>query len=152
MDSFLHNNDIWIITEYAEGGNLTDMVAVALMTEGQIAAVSREIARGLEYLHRRGVIHRNIKSNNVLLSLRGDVKLSTCYCWTQVAQADTFTIIAGFGSYAQLSDPVRSRRTTMVGTPWWMAPEIVTHKEYGSKVDIWSLGIVAIGMYLYIPR
>jgi p21-activated kinase 1 len=88
MDSFLHNNDVWIITEYAEGGNLTDLVTAALMTEGQIAAVSRETAQGLEYLHSRGVIHRNIKSSNILLSLRGDIKLSTCCCWTKMAQAD----------------------------------------------------------------
>ena len=77
IDSFLYKNEIWIVMEYMEGGSLTDVVTENLMTEGQIAAVSREIALGLQHLHKRGVIHRDIKSSNVLLSLTGDVKLST---------------------------------------------------------------------------
>jgi serine/threonine protein kinase len=78
IDSFLHKNDLWVVMEYMEGGSLTDVVTANLMTEGQIAAVSRETAQGLEHLHRHGVIHRDIKSDNVLLSLNGDIKLSEC--------------------------------------------------------------------------
>ena len=84
IDSFLYNNDLWVVMEYMEGGSLTDVVTANLMTEGQIAAVSRETAQGLEHLHRHGVIHRDIKSDNVLLSMVGDIKLSklSLITWT----------------------------------------------------------------------
>ena len=77
IDSFLYKNELWVVMEYMEGGSLTDVVTANLMTEGQIAAVSRETTQGLQHLHKHGVIHRDIKSDNVLLSLTGDIKLST---------------------------------------------------------------------------
>lgn len=77
IDSFLYKNELWVVMEYMEGGSLTDVVTANLMSEGQIAAVSRETCQGLDHLHRHGVIHRDIKSDNVLLSLNGDIKLST---------------------------------------------------------------------------
>ncbi|KAG8743301.1 signal transducing kinase of the PAK [Ceratobasidium sp. 414] len=128
INSFLYKDYIWIVMEYMEGGSLTDLITANLLTEGQIAAVSRETAQGLEYLHHHGVIHRDIKSNNVLLSLQGDIK------------------IANFWSCAQISDLTDLKLSTMVGSPCWMAPEIVSRGEYGPKADVWSLGIVAIEM------
>jgi p21-activated kinase 1 len=77
IDSFLYKNELWVVTEYMEGGSLTDVVTANMMTEGQIAAVSRETAQGLQHLHKHGVIHRNLKGINVLVSLTGDIKLST---------------------------------------------------------------------------
>ena len=149
IDSFIFKNEVWIAMEYMEGGCLTDVICANLMTEGEIAAVSREIAKGLEHLHEYGIIHRDIKSDNVLLSLTGDIKLSTyhgLFFWYDDLTLAASLTLADFGFCGQISDPTKGKRTTMIGTPFWMAPEVVTRKEYGPKVDIWSLGIVAIGM------
>jgi len=154
IDSFLYKNELWVVMEYVEGGTLTDVVTTKLMTEGQIAAVSREIAQGLQHLHEQGIIHRDIKSSHVLLSLTGDVKISMyreSHSCDTISNTHYVTNVVDFGSCAPVSDPAHAKRTTLIGTPYWMAPEVI-RKEYGPKVDIWSLGIMAIGMCPHFSR
>ena len=108
----------------------------------------RKTCKGLAHLHSQAIIHRDIKSDNVLLDARGNVKISkssTRSCSFVSRKMPNKIIVADFGFCAKLTE-AKSKRATMVGTPYWMAPEVVKQKEYGSKVDIWSLGIMAIEM------
>lgn len=129
-DSFKVNNQLWVVMEIMDGGCLTEVLELypqLEMTEPQIAYVCRETLRALNYVHSQNRVHRDIKSDNMLLNSKGEVKL------------------ADFGYAAQLTKG-RRKRETVVGTPYWMAPELIRGHPYETKVDIWSTGIMLMEM------
>ncbi|KAM6369777.1 STE20-like serine/threonine-protein kinase [Pluvialis apricaria] len=134
LDALYWNGQLWILVEFCPGGAV-DAAILELekgLTEEQIRVACKQLLLALQYLHGCKIIHRDVKAGNVLLTLDGDVKL------------------ADFGVSAKNSSTVQ-RRVSFIGTPYWMAPEVVqceTSKEspYGYKADIWSLGITLIEM------
>ncbi|XP_066987131.1 mitogen-activated protein kinase kinase kinase kinase 3 isoform X7 [Macrobrachium rosenbergii] len=127
--SYLRRDKLWICMEFCGGGSLQDIYHITgPLQERHIGYMCRETLRGLEYLHRMGKMHRDIKGANILLTENGDVKL------------------ADFGVSAQITATI-SKRKSFIGTPYWMAPEVAAVERkggYNQLCDIWAVGITAI--------
>jgi len=128
-----HNSEknmLWIVMEYLEGGTLADAVKAYKFSEAHIAYVSREILKGINYLHEQGFAHRDLKSSNVMLSLDGHIKL------------------IDFGLCADFSG---GSRTKMLGSPYWMPPEMILKQPHSLAVDIWSFAVCILELYIGAP-
>jgi len=132
LDSYIVGGSLWVVMELVTGGSLTEIVENIRheLQESQMAAICKATLEGLHYLHTRPhpIIHRDIKSDNILVGLDGAVK------------------ITDFGYGAQLGGGFATERESVVGTTYWMAPEVVTGRKYKTNVDVWSLGIMALEM------
>lgn len=131
LGSYLRGQKLWIAMEFCGGGSIQDIYHITgILSEFQIAYICRETLRGLSYLHKRHIMHRDIKGANILLTDAGDVKL------------------ADFGVSAQITQTL-GKRKSFIGTPYWMAPEVAAVERKGGydvKCDIWAVGITAIEM------
>eukprot|EP01084_Bolivina_argentea_P142534 250391_1 len=132
--SFIKDGNIWLAMEYCGAGSVIDIMRATkkMFNEEEICVVMRETLRGLMYLHSIKLIHRDIKSGNILLNRKGQCKL------------------ADFGVSKAFENTINAAKT-VIGTPYWMAPEVFTEGKYNTKADIWSLGITAIEMAIGKP-
>ncbi|NXM22253.1 PAK3 kinase, partial [Ploceus nigricollis] len=145
--SYLVSEAVWLVLEYLDGGSLAKMVSKKRMAVGHIAAVStlcRECLQGLAFLHANQVIHRDIKSDNILLGRDGSVN-EELFSLVSYLKKCLFFSSADFGLCALLSSEQKKRRS-VVGTACWMAPEVVRREPHSPKVDTWCLGTVGIEM------
>lgn len=132
IKSIKSNKKLYMFLELMDGGSLTKVAQFCDCKEPHIAYFMRELLSALVYIHSQNKIHRDIKTGNVLLNRQGEVKL------------------ADFGYAAEL-DPLKKRRRSFVGTPYWMAPEVIIGKEYSFPVDIWSLGVICYELAIGKP-
>lgn len=150
IDSYVVEEKIlWLVLEYMGRGCLADVLVEyekCPMTSGQIAYVARETLRALQYVHSKGRLHRDIKVSRASPPVVLDCRLTVLLSW----QSDNFLInqkgevkLSDFGHAAQLTQ-AKKKRHTVVGTPYWMAPELIRGEDYDEKVDIWSLGVMVM--------
>jgi len=133
--SAVSDGDIWIILEFCGGGSVSELISASTdrtLPLEFIVTVTAAVVAGLDYLHTKRLLHRDIKCSNILLTEEGAVKL------------------ADFGVCTQLNDTL-AKRNTLIGTPFWMAPEVIKEDSYDFKADIWSLGISVIEMADGVP-
>jgi len=129
-DAYLSHKILWVAMEFMDAGCLTDILEEYdnfKLTESQIAKICQDTLNALSFVHRHHCIHRDIKSDNILINRKGEIKL------------------ADFGFSVQLTKKI-SFRSSVIGTPYWMAPEMIKGEQYDTSVDNWSLGIMMMEM------
>jgi len=124
------SEELWIVMEHIEGGTLSEMIKHQVLYDKQVAWVAREILKALSFLHSFNFAHRDLKSSNIMISMKAQVKL------------------VDFGLCADFSD---GPRREMLGSPFWMPPEMILNKPHSVQVDIWSLGVILLECFFGSP-
>jgi len=124
IKAYIWEDEVSVVMEYMEGGSLSEAVKKFAFSEDHIAYIAREMLKGIQYLHRNNLVHRDLKSGNVMLTTRGELKL------------------IDFGLTVEIS----KCRVHMVGSPFWMPPEMIQCKPHGFPADVWSFAICLIEM------
>jgi len=141
-DAFIieKGKEYWLVIEYMDAKTLFDIVTnynymcTVFPTEAQLARISIEILRGLSYMHSKHILHKDIKSENILFNSKMQIKL------------------ADFGNSTQVDEETgKAESQEAVGTCYWMAPEIINEEEHDGKVDVWSFGVVLFEMITGLP-
>ncbi|KAJ1963915.1 kinase that interacts with cdc31p [Dipsacomyces acuminosporus] len=131
--SFIESSRMWIVMEYASGGSIHKLMQAGPIEEKYIATIMHGVLLALDYLHTSGIMHRDIKAANILVTEAGVVQLCDFGVARQVMQAS-------------------AKSYSFVGTPYWMAPEVIQKGSvYDFKADIWSLGITAYEIVTGVP-
>lgn len=143
--SFLKGSDLWIIMEFCSGGSCADLLKPGLIPEEYITIIIRELLMGLDYLHGDKKLHRDIKGEplNEAMLIMQNANTSNVIAANVLLGANGQVKLADFGVSGQLSATM-TKKNTFVGTPFWMAPEVIKQSGYDHKADIWSLGITAL--------
>lgn len=133
FETFLMGSDMWVVLEYCGGGSCGDLLRVfKRLGEGAVAFIAERALRGLQYLHSNNLVHRDVKLQNLLITSDGEVKLGDFGVSAEV----TFT---------------RTKRKTLVGTPHWIAPEVILGNPYNTRADIWLFGITVYELLCGAP-
>ncbi|KAK6332825.1 hypothetical protein TWF696_002847 [Orbilia brochopaga] len=124
--AFMKGQQLWVIMDYCSGGSVRTLMKPGRIMEKYLTIIVRETVSALNFIHKLNIIHRDVKAANILVANDGRVQL------------------CDFGVSAIMQNP-HTKRSTFVGTPWWMAPEVILEREqYDTKADIWSLGITIL--------
>jgi serine/threonine kinase 3 len=137
----VNEDKLWILMEFCEAGSIKDIMHVAQtsLEEDQIAYIFRQALIGLDYLHQKRIIHRDIKAANILMNFEGNIKIAD------------FGVSTNMDTLHNTANRTANGGLGLVGTPFWMAPEVLGQRQYDFPADIWAIGITAIEIADGIP-